>query len=69
MSTDDTDVILLDCFKDLTKTLEIETTMLKKKRKKKERETLNSIKSRLHYIVGKFLFSIDNKNCAKQNVL
>lgn len=39
MSTDDTDVILLDCFKDLTKTLEIETTMLKKKRKKRERNT------------------------------
>lgn len=27
--TDDVDVILLDCFKDWTKTLELETTMLK----------------------------------------
>lgn len=37
MFTDDIDVILLDCFKDLIKILEIEIIMLKKKRKKRER--------------------------------
>lgn len=37
MFMDDIDVILLDCFKDLIKILEIEIIMLKKKRKKRER--------------------------------